>query len=293
MEQSIVNSTANQLISKINSIKEAQILLVEDNPTNRMVVEDLLTSAGLTVYTADDGLCAVRMIRNPELIKKLDLIIMDLHMPNLDGYETTRIIRQDPRFHNTPIIAVSADFNKKTRQQCLAAGMNDYLSKPVKSQDLFTAMTNWIMILPQPELSTVKLNIEEPVDLAEFSELLDLFDIQETLKRLMNKRSLYKKLISNFRKNNQHIYQQVRCAFDAGNFSQTKVLVHTFKGAVGTIGSNILYNAICDIEHEIHQADFNVSKVELKLNFIATQFDLVLEAIERFEKKSLSLVMSN
>ncbi|AGX87219.1 signal transduction histidine kinase [Candidatus Symbiobacter mobilis CR] len=109
----------------------ARILLVEDHPVNRMVAETLLTQLGATVATASDGQQAVTQITGGSTP---DLILMDLHMPTMDGYEATERIRQWEAIHaraRIPIVALTAGAFEQDRQRCLAIGMDDFLTKPV------------------------------------------------------------------------------------------------------------------------------------------------------------------
>ncbi|WP_339525383.1 ATP-binding protein [Pseudomonas sp. EL_65y_Pfl2_R96] len=116
------------------------VLLVEDNPVNRTVVEAMLRSLGFTVSVATDGAQAVRSAES--LI--FEAILMDCRLPVVDGYEATRQIRQLPGCADLPIIALTANALQGDREACLSAGMNDYLAKPFKRTDLQQILQRWV-----------------------------------------------------------------------------------------------------------------------------------------------------
>ncbi|SDA70898.1 Signal transduction histidine kinase [Pseudomonas sp. NFACC15-1] len=116
------------------------VLLVEDNPVNQTVIEAMLRSLGFTVSVATDGAQAVRSAES--LI--FEAILMDCRLPIIDGYEATRQIRQLPGCGEVPIIALTANALQGDREACLAAGMNDYLAKPFKRNDLQQILQRWV-----------------------------------------------------------------------------------------------------------------------------------------------------
>ena len=116
------------------------VLLVEDNPVNRTVVEAMLRSLGFEVSLATDGAEAIRSAES--LI--FTAILMDCRLPLIDGYEATRRIRQLPGCADLPIIALTANALQGDREACLAAGMNDYLAKPFKRTDLQQILQRWV-----------------------------------------------------------------------------------------------------------------------------------------------------
>ena len=120
--------------------REASVLLVEDNPVNRTVVEAMLRSLGLQVSIAGDGAQAVSMASK----QTFALVLMDCRLPVMDGYEATRRIREMPGLESLPIIALTANARQGDREICLQAGMNDYLAKPFKRTDLQQVLQRWL-----------------------------------------------------------------------------------------------------------------------------------------------------
>ncbi|MFJ3077845.1 MULTISPECIES: ATP-binding protein [Pseudomonas] len=117
-----------------------RILLVEDNPVNQSVIEAMLRSLGLEVSVAHDGLQAVEQVSQ----QRFSAVLMDCRLPQLDGYEATRRIRLLPGTAQLPIIALTANALQGDRERCMAAGMNDYLSKPFRRTDLQRILQRWL-----------------------------------------------------------------------------------------------------------------------------------------------------
>ena len=127
-----------------------RVLLVEDEPINRQVALMMLEDAGLTVDTAEDGVQALDCIER----QKYDLILMDMQMPNMDGLETTRRIRRLPQGSTVPIIAMTANAFEEDRSRCLAAGMNDFIAKPVNPEHLLETIGRWLQTRAIPPEQT-------------------------------------------------------------------------------------------------------------------------------------------
>ncbi|HOE44155.1 MAG TPA: ATP-binding protein, partial [Rhodoferax sp.] len=137
----------------VTTVLQGHVLVVEDNLVNCMVIESLLNSVGLIVSVVHDGQKAVELIEhhdggaNADTPTRPDLILMDLHMPVMDGYTATERIRQwevSIQHSPLPIIALTADAYEEDRQHCLAIGMNDFLCKPIALDELKIALARWL-----------------------------------------------------------------------------------------------------------------------------------------------------
>lgn len=151
------------------------VLLVEDEALNREIGTDLLAAAGLEVSTANDGFAAIRRFEEGGI----DLIVMDIQMPGLDGLETTRRIRALPGGATIPIVALTANAFSEDRRRCLAAGMNDFLAKPVEPEALYAVLGKFLGSRAEHSARTPAAAVPTPdrQQIAELAELLRTGDV--------------------------------------------------------------------------------------------------------------------
>ncbi|MBM3203506.1 response regulator, partial [Candidatus Woesearchaeota archaeon] len=127
--------------------RSGKALLVEDNAVNQMLAKALLGKLGMSVVLAEDGRKAVDALRQtPEAF---DIVLMDIQMPEMDGYEATQIIRQELGLKKLPIVALTAHATREERDRCLAAGMDDHLPKPFSKQSLADTLGKWLGYGPE------------------------------------------------------------------------------------------------------------------------------------------------
>ena len=122
------------------SIARHRILVVDDDPGARRLTRATLTRAGFDVVEARDGQQALEAMH----AHGPDLVLMDVMMPEMDGYETMRRIRSNPKFRLLPIIALTAKAMKGDREKCLEAGASDYVAKPVNTEQLLSLVRMWL-----------------------------------------------------------------------------------------------------------------------------------------------------
>lgn len=140
IESTIDIKTAMKLA--IEKVHGASILLVEDNDMNQELAEDLLTKNGILVTIANNGQEALDILEH----ESFDCILMDCQMPIMDGYEATKKIRENEKYKDLPILAMTANAMKGDKKQAMESGMNDHIAKPIDPSDMFIKMAKWIKI---------------------------------------------------------------------------------------------------------------------------------------------------
>jgi signal transduction histidine kinase/DNA-binding response OmpR family regulator len=220
-------------------LRNKRILLAEDHPINQQIVRELLQLQGLSVTVVDDGEHALEILKRQDF----DLVLLDIQMPRLDGYETAKIIRQRLNAQQLPIIAMTAHALDIDREKCLAIGMNDHIGKPL-DPDLLAKLL--IKYLGQPE-SEVEIPAENKVDEPIFPQL-DGIDFQSGLNRLKNNKTLYLKLLTMFVDRHAANMDEIKQALENQDVKQATLIAHTLKGAAANLGAIKLSGLAGEIE---------------------------------------------
>ena len=237
-------------------MRGARILIAEDNEINQQVAKEILEHAGATVHIAWNGKEALEALNDLEF----DAILMDIQMPEMDGYEATRAIRSDGRFKDLPIIAMTAHAMKGDREKCLKEGMNDHVSKPVNSDTLLSTLAEWM----QPAGSLAQKTVEgPPVSLfdnqVELPESIPGIDIESALKRLQGNRRLLKKLLGDFIQKHSDDARKIRAALDTNHIEEAQHISHTLKGSAGNISATDLYHAATKLANALRDENLEGS----------------------------------
>ena len=195
-----------------------RVLLVEDNEINQQVAVEMLTSAGADVTVAANGSEAVKLVGESSSV--FDTVLMDLQMPEMDGLEATRIIRKNHAADDTPIIAMTAHALAEERDSCMAAGMNDYLAKPVTSESLVTMVARWSA--HKADSTRVTRNeATAPITPAavELPDELPGIDVQAALARFKVKPKLLVRLMAKFHGRHVCLMAELREALAGRGFT--------------------------------------------------------------------------
>ena len=268
----------------IEAIEGAKILLAEDNEINQEIALELLQDAGLNVTIANNGREAVELAGQSEY----DCILMDLQMPEMDGLEATQTMRKDKRFSTLPIIAMTANAMAGDREKCLEAGMNDHVSKPINTKELFGALIKWIS--PRRKREGHPKSPEKPQTMANGQEdvlpsELPGLDIEAGLIVVGGKNNLYRKLLGKFARDYTQATETIKVAWDSGKLEEAEREAHTVKGVAGNIGAKSLALSAGKIETAIRKKDIH-DKEQLLIQF-DQDLNQVLESLEtlNLEKK--------
>jgi CheY-like chemotaxis protein len=130
-----------RLHSSDENLVGRKVLLVDDDARNIFALSSVLERRGMEVLTATTGREAISILEGTE---RVSIVLMDIMMPEMDGYETMQVIRAKPEFRRLPIIALTAKAMKGDREKCLDAGASDYLAKPVNTEQLLSALRSWL-----------------------------------------------------------------------------------------------------------------------------------------------------
>ncbi|MBF0525680.1 MAG: response regulator [Deltaproteobacteria bacterium] len=228
-------------------IEGAKVLLVEDNELNQQVAVEILTGAGLKVELADNGRAAVEAVAKTEY----DLVLMDVQMPVMGGYEATRLIRQDIRFRELPIVAMTAHAMRGAKEECLEAGMDDYVVKPIDPEQLFAVLTQWIkpgLRQKREEVKTASGQSEKQDVPVDFPDTLAGIDLEAGLERLNRNKRLLRQLILDFAGKYVSVTDEIRSLIVAGDLPSAERLAHTLKGIAGNISAGGVHRAAGELE---------------------------------------------
>lgn len=229
------------------SIRGARILLVEDNEVNQMVAREYLESSGLHVTVVNNGREGVEAVRKT----RYDAVLMDLQMPEMSGIDATRLIRQDARFADLPIIAMTAAVQERERNDCYAAGMNDHIGKPVLPQTLMAALLRWIK--PSGRSASVEPVLPKSASMAScLSRELPGFDMAYIRIMIGEDSRKLQLLFECFRDKFADTMQRLTALLSAEKTEQAVDLLHNLKGAAGVLGAVELSRAAASLEDALH-----------------------------------------
>ena len=243
------------------SVKFAgRILVVEDDYVNQKTILAILKKLGLQTDIANDGSQAVRKATE----EYFELILMDMHMPNMNGYEATKALRK--KGLTLPIIALTASVMKSEFDRCLDVGCDGYLAKPINRRKLLEMLARY---LPSPD-SGHQSRKKVPMDERNDQTDKDVIDWPELENRIGDE-SLIKEIVSRFLADNTKRLEMLTEAVKAANLKDIKMLSHTLKGSVSTIAAIPLSKAVYQLELAAEQK--NLETTESLLADIQAEFD--------------------
>jgi CheY-like chemotaxis protein len=253
---------------------EMRLLVVEDNKVNQMVALGILKQLGYQADLAEDGASALAALAQ----KDYDLVLMDCQMPGMDGYEASRRIRQPEtpvRNHNVPIIAATAHALSGDREKCLAAGMDGYITKPLRSDTLEDAIHEWTSGRggtsepPEPEAEVAK---PDPAG----------FDHEDLLDRLMGDEELARHIVRGFVDDMPRQLAALAKAVGKRDSGQVRHVAHSIKGTAGNVSGMEVQKAAAKLEKD--STDGDLSGAAASLRELSRRFDEVRPAMEHFSQ---------
>ncbi|ABK98962.1 hybrid sensor histidine kinase/response regulator [Pelobacter propionicus] len=219
-------------------LKGLHLLVVEDNPINRQIAQELLSQEGAGVEVASSGRQGLDLIARAQA--PFDAVLMDIQMPDMDGYSASRRIRDALGMINLPIIAMTANALPDDRRRCHAAGMDGHIAKPIDPETLIAVLQTHCgdtTKQAEPQTADSVLGGAQP----EFSP-------QDALTRLNNNRGLYARLARSFERDQAAVAERVRDQLRQGQIDSAASDLHTLKGVSATLGAMALSRCAAEAE---------------------------------------------
>jgi two-component system sensor histidine kinase/response regulator len=254
---------AGKSITAGDVVAGARVLLAEDNELNQQVATELLQAAGYVVDLAVNGKEAVRMVGE----STYDVVLMDMHMPVMDGEQATRLIRANPAFAKLPILALTANAMEDDLRRCYEAGMNDRVTKPIEPAELFAKLKQWMapgIHAAQPFVSAASHGGAAELDLAHTG-----LDVERALARLMGNRTLYRSVLEKLAfgpmaASAETLVDELR----SGDRDAAQRTAHSLKGVAGTVGASELEARARELESAFRagKADAEIERIHERVS---------------------------
>ncbi len=278
-ESKTLRSSLNELMRCKPNFSGARVLLAEDNPINQQIVRELLEDVGVNLTVANNGFEALACIGSSKRVPPFDLVLMDIQMPDMDGYAATRAIRSDAGLDDMPVVALTAHVLSDEKDQCLSAGMNGHLSKPIEVERLYAALRHWL-----PEHVTARA--PEPSEAGGRGEnalpSLPHFDVAGALKRVNNNRALYVGLLQQFFDKHAGAVVDVATALGCEDIQEARRLLHLLRGIAGNMGAVSLHVQATTLENACRAWQRDREEDSALVKIPSLDYPLMADALRQF-----------
>ncbi|MCW2279467.1 ATP-binding protein [Heliophilum fasciatum] len=264
---------------------EKPVLLVEDNKVNQKVAVALLCKMGLNVEVANNGVEAVQAIQKGEY----DLILMDCHMPVMDGFQATEAIRKWElgKCQRTPIVAMTALAMQGDKEKCIRAGMDDYISKPIKMEQLIAVLERWLPGQKANVPHTLKHGhslesenesyLNKIYSVIELDVIKEMYDLSKT-----GNHDFLASLIDTYKSESNQLMKKLRQAVNQIHFEDIEKTSHALKSINMTIGAKTFW-MLCEQIEKIGRMK-SIDNAEIILSQMEEKYEEVIEAVNRLVK---------
>lgn len=279
----LLETLPSALEARLASLRGARLLIVEDNEINQQVAQELLIGAGFLVDIADNGKIAIEKVSTGKPC--FDLVLMDMQMPVMDGVTATRELRKTLSPEELPIVAMTANAMQHDRDLCLAAGMQDFVAKPIEPDELWLALLKWVpnrataITSADEGRASAKIEGTAPVVLSATAQTdqvamanqssegsptlqsaalqglasIEGLDTVTGLRRMMHKTDRYMVLLRKFLEGQQDQVEVLKQALDAQDRDTATRIAHTLKGVSGNVGAVQVQAAAAALEHALRE----------------------------------------
>jgi PAS domain S-box-containing protein len=264
----------------ISKLRGAKVLLVEDNEINQELALELLVTSGIIAEVANNGQEALDILDKEEF----DGVLMDCQMPVMDGYTATRKLREDKRFKDLPILAMTANAMSGDREKVMDAGMNAHIAKPIDIYNMFHTMAKWIT--PSNPVTTSVLETSNNNNASENINIPDLagIDVQDGLNRVAGNKKLYRNILVKFRDSQTDAFDRINVALNSDDFETATRDAHTLKGIAGNIGAKDIQEAAKNVEYQLKES--NVDDLERLLADLNEELSKVVRGISILDQNT-------
>jgi two-component system sensor histidine kinase/response regulator len=241
-KESKKSSPITPIENTVEALLQGKILLVEDSEINQLVAKELLENMGLEVDTVDDGQKALDYVEKHHT----DLILMDIQMPVMDGYEATRGIREKPEMAQLPIFAMTANALIGDAEKSIEAGMNGHISKPVNPDELYRILAEHLPT-QEPRVKAMSHDLGEKWEPPEQSP--DCIDLHRGIKQVGGNPNFYLKLLRDFVSRHGNCVDDLKKMVENSKLKEARRVAHTLKGVGGNIGADQLQQSASELEN--------------------------------------------
>jgi PAS domain S-box-containing protein len=281
--------------AKPETIMGKRILLAEDNKINQLVAIEILKERGYEVGLAENG----REVLHKLMGESWDLILMDIHMPVMDGSEAVSLIRSQPKYDNIPIIAVTANVLRNDHDHYLSLGMNDVVTKPISSEKLHKVISYWFkqstnLMMKPPwglEMQNVQqmqaADIEQPLIEEESANPLPAvtgMDVGSALARVNGKLPILLHMMGQFMLDYDTFGDQLRTVIEQSDLLSARRMVHTLKGAAGYLSAYGLLDALQGVESIVKQTEPDWKELQDSIIRLETVLNQLLNGLHGVRK---------
>jgi two-component system, sensor histidine kinase and response regulator len=270
----VAPAAAPASVGQDHGVRPLQILLAEDNPVNQMTATTMLEKLGHAVVVADNGRQAMDKISE----QKFDVVFMDVQMPEMDGVTATGEIRKREQVtgRHIPIVAMTAHAMKGDKEKCLEAGMDDYVSKPIRRKDLADVIARIVERFLTEAPANGESAAASATDANEGSRMI--LDEESLLEECDNDKALLSRMVEIFDRDARERLPRLREAVRAGTAEAVKQEAHALKGGIGTFYAKAAYDTAYALEKM--GADGNLSNAQATLQTLESQLQSLRQKLD-------------